>query len=101
MRKLDSVPGMCRVLDYGVDQETAYLIMPKYKGSLRQWRLEQHNITPRLCLELFLQAICRVQVAATILACACHMILFGTMIQSSFIALSLSLVPKMLGVKYS
>ena len=32
---------VCELLDYGVDEYCAYLVMPKYQGSLRQWRLAQ------------------------------------------------------------
>ena len=32
---------MCELLDYGVDAHCAYLVMPKYQGSLRQWRVQQ------------------------------------------------------------
>lgn len=70
MRKLEVVPGMCRLLDYGMDEDHSYLVMSKYKGSLRQWCLEQPNITPRLSLELFLQAIDRVKVGAATCASA-------------------------------
>ena len=41
MNKLEDVPGVCKLLDYGVTSEAAYLVMPKYQGSMREWRLQQ------------------------------------------------------------
>ena len=94
MRKLEGVPGMCRLLDYGMDKDHSYLVMPKYKGSLRQWRLEQPNITSRVSLELFLQAVSLVKVGAATCASAYCMTLLETTIDIFFECTTISLLPQ-------
>ena len=42
---------MCRLYDYGIDAEYAYLGMASYNCSLKQWRAKQteateHNLSP-------------------------------------------------------
>ena len=66
MTRLKNIAGMCPVYDYGVDSEAACLVMPKYQGSMREWRLWQAGVAKcsagRMYLQLFWQAARYVQV---------------------------------------
>ena len=44
MNKLEDVPGVCKLLDYGVTTDAACLVMPKYQGSMRDWLLQQPQV---------------------------------------------------------
>ena len=46
-------PCVTDLFDYGVDQTSYYIVMKKYSGSLREWRLKQKpNIMDNLSLYL-------------------------------------------------
>lgn len=68
MTRLKNIAGICPVYDFGVDSEAAYLVMPKYQGSMREWRLQQAGFAEcsaeRTYLQLFWQATCYVQVGS-------------------------------------
>ena len=68
MTKLKDVEGMCPVYDFGVDSVAAYLVMPKYQGNMREWRLQQAGFAEcsaeTTYLQLFWQATRYVQVGS-------------------------------------
>lgn len=46
-------PCVTDLFDYGVDQTSYYIVMKKYSGSLREWRLRQKpNVMDNLSLYL-------------------------------------------------
>ena len=65
MQRLEGISGVCKLQDYGIDQQGIYLVMTKYRCSLRDWREKQKH-KPRqqlkLYLTMFLQVVELVQV---------------------------------------
>jgi len=41
MQRLSNVPGICRVHDFGICNDSIMLVMTKYRCSLREWRHRQ------------------------------------------------------------
>ena len=53
MQRLQHIPGVCKLHDYGITEEGIHLVMTKYHCSLRQWR-ERQGRTPSQQLKLYL-----------------------------------------------
>ena len=69
LQRLQHLPGVCKLLDYGMSPEGICLVMPKYHCSLRRWR-NCHVPTSgpqqtRLYLNIFAQLVHLVQVDLT------------------------------------
>jgi serine/threonine protein kinase len=53
LERLRSEPGMCQMLDFGVDDECFYVVLQDYRCSLRAWR-DAHQGSARASLPLLL-----------------------------------------------
>lgn len=63
---------VCGLLDYGVDDHHLLLVLPRYPGSLREWRAKQKATSPHflpLCLRIFQDVVQAVQVLARSVFC--------------------------------
>ena len=58
MHRLRNIPGVCKLHDYGIDQEHIYLVMTKYSCCLRDWR-EKQKSDPSQQLNLYLNIFCQ------------------------------------------
>jgi len=58
MHRLRHIPGVCKLHDYGIDQEHIYLVMTKYSCCLRDWREKQKG-DPSQQLNLYLNIFCQ------------------------------------------
>lgn len=58
MHRLRNIPGVCKLHDYGIDQEYIYLVMTKYSCCLRDWREKQKG-NPCQQLNLYLNIFCQ------------------------------------------
>ena len=65
MQRLRHLQGVCQLQDYGIDQNSIYLVMTRYRTSLRDWRLKQTRKPTdqlKLYLNIFSQVAEQVQV---------------------------------------
>ncbi|DBA77935.1 TPA: hypothetical protein ACH3X2_008356 [Trebouxia sp. C0005] len=58
MHRLRNIPGVCKLHDYGIDQDHIYLVMTKYSCCLRDWR-EKQKSDPSRQLNLYLNIFCQ------------------------------------------
>ena len=58
MHRLRNIPGVCKLHDYGIDQEHIYLVMTKHSCCLRDWR-EKQKSDPSQQLKLYLNIFCQ------------------------------------------
>ena len=66
MERFAGEGSVCRLLDYGLDGNSAVLVLQRYPASLKAWRA-QLPATPspgqlRLCLRVFADVLAAVQV---------------------------------------
>ena len=62
MQRLARIPsvsgGVCKLHDYGIDRQGTYLVMTRYRCSLRAWLAKQAS-RPSLRLRLYLSIFCQ------------------------------------------
>ena len=72
MKRLEDVPGVCELLDYGVTKDAACLVMPKYEGSVREWRLQQPSVVGHSAERTYLQLLRLATQIVKVGFCACN-----------------------------